>query len=91
MYVCAIFLKFIFDTYIYQEPRSAQADFSSETEPTLWKAIPVLECMLNRWQVLSEATKFTLLQHAILKGIEKLEKWYLNIKETETYFTCIGS
>jgi hypothetical protein len=47
--------------------------------------------MLDRWQVLSEAPKFAPLQHAILKGIEKLEKWYLNIKETESYFTCIGS
>ena len=47
--------------------------------------------MLERWQTLSETTRFAPVQHAILKGIEKLEKWYLNIKETETYFTCIGS
>jgi len=27
---------------------------------------------------------------AIQKGLAKLEKWYTNIKESDTYFTCLG-
>ncbi|KIL54069.1 hypothetical protein M378DRAFT_19230 [Amanita muscaria Koide BX008] len=75
---------------VLEEPRGAQASFSSETEPTLWKAIPILECLLSRWETLAKAPRFAAIHPAILKGIEKLKKWYINIKESETYFICLA-
>ena len=74
----------------FKEPRNAQSAFSSETEPTLWKAIPILECIQTNWTTFSKLDKFKPLHAAIHKGLAKLEKWYTNIKESDTYYTCLG-
>ncbi|PCH37303.1 hypothetical protein WOLCODRAFT_158023 [Wolfiporia cocos MD-104 SS10] len=31
------------------EPYNAQTTFSSENKPTVWRAIPTLECLQKRW------------------------------------------
>jgi hypothetical protein len=60
-------------------------------EPTLWKAIPILECIRASWNVFAKADKFKPLHSAILKGLEKLEKWYSNVKHSDAYLTSLGS
>ncbi|KAF8805862.1 hypothetical protein BYT27DRAFT_7032695, partial [Phlegmacium glaucopus] len=54
----------------------AQASFSSETEPTVWKAIPILELLQDCWETMLNVGKFTPVHDAIEKGLEKLRKWY---------------
>lgn len=79
-----------FNLISFKEPRKAQSTFSSEIEPTLWRAIPILECIQTNWTIFSKLDKFKPVHAAIHKGLTKLEKWYTNIKETDTYFTCLG-
>lgn len=73
-----------------KEPRRAQSTFSSETEPTLWKAIPILECIRASWNIFAKADKFKALHSAILKGLEKLEKWYSDVKHSDAYLTSLS-
>ena len=73
-----------------QEPRAAQASFSSETTPTAWRTIPTLECLINRWTTMSRQQKFDPVKHAIEKGLAKLKKWYGAVKNIDAYFICLG-
>lgn len=75
---------------VLQEPRDAQASFSSETTPTVWRTIPTLECLQERWEIMAKTTKFAQVQRAIQKGLEKLRKWHSAIGETDAYFICLG-
>ena len=68
----------------------AQASFSSETEPTVWKTIPILELLQERWETMLKVERFAPVSDAIEKGLEKLRKWYKKIDESDTYFICLG-
>ena len=73
-----------------QEPRDAQASFSSETSPTVWRAIPTLECLQNRWETMARTPKFAPVRVAIEKGLEKVRKWYKTVNGNDVYFVCLG-
>jgi hypothetical protein len=75
---------------VLQEPRDAQASFSSETTPTVWRTIPTLECLQQRWETMAETPKFARVKHAIMNGLEKLRKWYSALGETDAYFICLS-
>ncbi|KAF8801927.1 hypothetical protein BYT27DRAFT_7011862, partial [Phlegmacium glaucopus] len=64
---------------VLEDPRFAQASFSSETEPTVWKAIPILELLQDHWETILNVGKFTPVHDAIERGLEKLRKWYMRI------------
>jgi hypothetical protein len=91
VYVCL-------DTYITkpfyssksQETRDAQATFSSESIPTVWRTIPTLECLQQNWETLANTQKFAPVKHGIDKGLEKLQKWYMATDQTDIYFICLG-
>ena len=74
-----------------QEPRDAQASFSSETLPTVWRAIPTLECLQNQWETMAHTPKFAPVRVAIEKGLEKVRKWYKTVNENDVYFVCLGA
>ncbi|KAF5313763.1 hypothetical protein D9619_013714 [Psilocybe cf. subviscida] len=74
---------------VLAEPRKAQATFSSETETTVWKAIPVLDCLRAKWTMFSKVVKFYPIYEAIIAGLEKLDKWYHEISKRETYYICL--
>ncbi|KAF8801156.1 hypothetical protein BYT27DRAFT_7010983, partial [Phlegmacium glaucopus] len=61
---------------VLQEPRDAQASFSSETAPTVWRTIPILECLQEHWEIMAKTSKFRPVKLAIEKGLAKLNKWY---------------
>ena len=47
-------ISLIVPAYILEkEPALTQQEFSSETEPTLWKMIPILECIKDKWTEMS--------------------------------------
>jgi hypothetical protein len=77
-------------SYIIQHPRDAQATFSSETHPTVWRTIPTLECLLVNWKTMSKIPKFAKVKVALEKGIAKIEKWYKATSQTDIGFTCLG-
>jgi hypothetical protein len=74
-----------------QHPRDAQATFSSETHPTVWRTIPTLECLLVNWKNLSKIPKFVRVKPALEKGIAKIEKWYKATSQSDIAFACLGT
>ena len=84
--ISAIFLHFA-----SQETRDAQASFSSESVPTVWKTIPTLECLQQNWETLENTPKFAPVKHSIAKGLEKLKKWYMATDQTDIHFVCLGT
>jgi hypothetical protein len=75
---------------LFKHPRAVQAEFSSETQTTLWKTIPILECLQENWENLLKLEKKISVHAAIEKGLEKIRKWYRTIDESDTYFICLG-
>lgn len=73
-----------------QETRDAQATFSSESTPTVWKTIPTLKCLQENWKTLAKTPKFARVRHGIEKGLAKLKKWYMATDQTNMYFICLG-
>jgi hypothetical protein len=73
-----------------QDPRDAQASFSSETQPTLWKALPTLEALQDRWETFASMSKFSRLKESIKKGIEKMNKYYRLLDNNNVAFICLG-
>ncbi|THG95518.1 hypothetical protein EW026_g6148 [Hermanssonia centrifuga] len=75
---------------VLAEPREAQAAFSSETYSTVWRAIPTLECLQERWETMAKQPKFASIKFAIDAGLEKLRKWYKAIDDSDMYFICLA-
>ena len=65
--------------------------FSSETKPTVWQAIPILECVQDRWETMAEEPKFASVKHGLLAGLAKLRKYYCHLDDTDMYFICLGT
>uniref|UniRef100_A0A8H7XSR6 Uncharacterized protein n=1 Tax=Psilocybe cubensis TaxID=181762 RepID=A0A8H7XSR6_PSICU len=66
---------------VLEHPHAVQSEFSSETQTTLWKTIPMLECLQDSWENLLKISQFAPIHAAIQKDLDKLCKWYLTIDE----------
>ncbi|GLB42145.1 putative hAT family C-terminal dimerisation region [Lyophyllum shimeji] len=75
---------------VLQEPRDAQAQFSSETMPTVARTLPILECLQERWENFADLFKFARVKAAIMKGLEKIRKWYTKTDDSDMYFICLA-
>ena len=84
------FQVFLFILMIYQEPRDAQASFSSESQPTVWRTIPTLEALQDRWETFASMPKFYKLKNSIEKGLEKMKKYYRFLDQNNVAFICLG-
>jgi hypothetical protein len=91
VYVSFADISAIFLHFASQETRDAQASFSSESVPTVWKTIPTLECLQQNWETLANTPKFAPVKHGIEKGLEKLKKWYMATDQTDIHFICLGT
>lgn len=74
-----------------QPLRNAQADFSSEKSPTVWRALPTLELLIEQWELMLAHPKFASVAHGIEKGLAKLRKWYQKTTDSDVYFICLGT
>ncbi|KAG1827950.1 ribonuclease H-like domain-containing protein [Suillus subalutaceus] len=74
---------------VLQEPANAQQSFSATREPTVWRAIPVLEYLQQTWQNMAGSSKFDDFSSAINSGLDNIRKWYHKIDETDVYFVCL--
>ncbi|KIM75155.1 hypothetical protein PILCRDRAFT_13838 [Piloderma croceum F 1598] len=72
------------------ETRDAQATFASESHPTVWRTIPMLEYLQQNWETLANIPKFAPVKKGIEKGLEKLHKWYMATDQTDIYFICLA-
>ncbi|PSS37546.1 hypothetical protein PHLCEN_2v622, partial [Hermanssonia centrifuga] len=75
---------------VLDEPRAAQAAFSSEKYSTVWRTIPTLECLQERWEIMVKEPKFAKISFAIEAGLEKLRKWYKAVDDSDMYFICLA-
>jgi hypothetical protein len=83
-------LKCCINLLYNQEPANAQQSFSATREPTVWRAIPVLEYLQQTWQNMAGSSKFDDFSSAINSGLDNIRKWYHKIDETDVYFVCLG-
>ncbi len=88
--VCVFLYQCTLSDLSYKEPRGAQASFSKETSPTVYLAIPTLECMQERWEIMAALPEFLPVRDAIDAGLEKLRKWYKAIDSSDAYYLCLG-
>ena len=70
---------------------NAHQSFSSSCDPTVWRAIPVLEFLQEAWMAMSAHPKFADISDAIDTRPENLNKWYWKIDNTDVYFICLGA
>ena len=59
-----------------QESGKAHKQFSSETEPTVWKTLPVIENFIQHWEDLASQPKYATLQPAIQAGLQTVYKYF---------------
>jgi hypothetical protein len=72
-----------------QEVTEAQHVFSSETEATVARAVPMLEWLLQtRWEQMAEHERYRPLAPAIRVGLDNLRKWYKELDISDAYIIC---
>ncbi|TDL22400.1 hypothetical protein BD410DRAFT_259567 [Rickenella mellea] len=64
--------------------RSQQA-FSSDTHPTLAKAIPAIEGLHRSWEKRSTDDRYAPFHHALLAGMDKINKYYERTEDSDAY------
>ena len=73
-----------------QEVRELQSSFSAEKTTTVWKTLPTLDCLQDRWETMANNSKFILVAEAIEAGLAKIRKYYGALDDVDFYFICLG-
>jgi hypothetical protein len=73
-----------------QDANEIQQYFSSESQPTLWHAIPAFEELKMAWEWKHNMPKYKLYQVALQKGFEKVNKYYQKMDEKCVYVLVLG-
>ncbi|KAF8173118.1 hypothetical protein BJ912DRAFT_859590, partial [Pholiota molesta] len=58
-----------------------QQYFSSEKQPTLWRALPALEELQSAWEKKRDSPRYSLYKDALGDGLEKLRKYYSRLDD----------
>ncbi|KAG2143677.1 hypothetical protein DEU56DRAFT_733023, partial [Suillus clintonianus] len=66
-----------------------QQYFSSEQQPTLWRAIPAMEELQMAWESKRENLQFTLYKEAIKRGLAKIGKYYGKFDDKPVYILAL--
>lgn len=64
---------------------------SSNRSPTLHQVIPVLETLCSKWERRLEDPEFEIFYDAIRLGLEKLNKYYKRLDNTDAYILAMRS
>ncbi|KIJ53104.1 hypothetical protein M422DRAFT_42907 [Sphaerobolus stellatus SS14] len=75
---------------VLAEPAAAQAVFSSETTPTVWKLLPTMEFMMSRLEDFVKDSAFAQIRDAIEASIKILKKYYKKADLTSVNVICLG-
>jgi len=67
-----------------------QQYFSSDKQPTLWRALPALEELQTAWEKKRDTPRFTLYKDALSDGLEKVRKYYSQLDEKPNFVLALG-
>ena len=67
-----------------------QNEFSSDTHPTLWKTLPVLEVLQTKWEHMAKQSKYIWVCDSIEKGLHILKKYYQATDKTTANIVCLS-
>ena len=73
-----------------QDFNRSQEYFSSETQPTLWHALPTLEELQTAWEKKHDAPKYVLYKDTLTDGLDKLRKYYSQLDEKPSFVLVLG-
>jgi hypothetical protein len=73
-----------------QDSNDIQELFSSETQPSLWRALPALEELQTTWEDKRKLDHFILYWDAIDAGLAKLQKYYSRIDTKPVFILALG-
>lgn len=74
----------------YQDSNRIQQYFSSEKQPTLWRALPALEELQSMWEKKHDNPKYALYKDALTDGLEKLQKYYSRLDKKPSFVLALG-
>jgi hypothetical protein len=74
-----------------QDSNDIQQLFSSEQQPTLWRALPALEELQTAWEDKKKLERFALYEDAIDAGLSKLQKYYSRIDTKPVFVLALGA
>lgn len=75
---------------LVQNSNQIQQYFSSEKEPTLWRALPALEELQTAWEKKRNSRQYALYKDALTGGLEKLRKYYSRLDEKPSFVLSLG-
>ena len=67
-----------------------QHKFSAQKQPTLWRALPVIEDLQTAWEAKCDDEKYSMYRNAINDGLEKLKKYYSRFDQKPSYILALG-
>ena len=89
--VSIVNFTYIFHSFIFiQDSNRVQQYFSSEKEPTLWRALPALEELQTAWEKRRDDPKYALYEDALSAGLDKLKKYYFWLDEKPSLVLALG-
>jgi hypothetical protein len=74
---------------ILEDSNRIQQHFSSEREPTLWRALPAIEELQTAWEAKRDDPQYALYKDAINDGLSKLNKYYSRFDEKPSYILAL--
>ncbi|KAJ8579843.1 hypothetical protein M405DRAFT_699659, partial [Rhizopogon salebrosus TDB-379] len=74
---------------IISDANEIQQYFSSESQPTLWRAIPAFEELLTAWERKRDMPKYVLYKAAIEKALDKVGKYYRKMDDKPVYVLAL--
>jgi hypothetical protein len=73
-----------------QDSNQIQQYFSSEKEPTLWRALPALEELQTAWEKKRDNPKYALYKDALSKGLDKIGKYYSLLDDKPSFVLALS-
>ena len=72
-----------------KEPALSCQSFSHSTRPSVYRALPVIEQMQQRWEAMVKDRKYAQIVPALKASLENLRKWYRSLDDSSIYFICL--
>jgi hypothetical protein len=73
-----------------QDSNRIQQYFSSEKEPTLWRALPALKELQTAWEKKRDNQKYTLYKAALVDRLNKIGKYYSRLDKKPSFVLALG-
>jgi hypothetical protein len=73
-----------------KDANQIQQYFSSDTKPTLWRALPAFEHLQMAWEAKQANGKYKLYHSALMDGLNKLKKYYNRFDKKPAYILALG-